>query len=78
MPDFEICECGDYRHQHKDGEGPCDLNGLGHGGAPACGKFRPVEVQISCNSHERIYEDGSGYICRNCGADMDPDFYDED
>lgn len=30
-----------------------------------------------CNQHERIYEDGSGYICRNCGVDMDPDFYDE-
>ena len=24
-----------------------------------------------CNGHERIYEDGSGYICRHCGADMD-------
>ncbi len=25
----------------------------------------------TCNSHERIYEDGSGYICRHCGMDMD-------
>lgn len=25
----------------------------------------------SCNSHERIHEDGSGYICRYCGIDMD-------
>jgi hypothetical protein len=24
-----------------------------------------------CNGHERIYEDGSGYICRHCGEDMD-------
>lgn len=28
---------------------------------------------VSCNGHERIYEDGSGYICRHCGADMDDD-----
>lgn len=25
----------------------------------------------TCNSHERVYEDGSGYICRHCCADMD-------
>lgn len=25
----------------------------------------------SCNGHERIHEDGSGYICRHCGIDMD-------
>jgi hypothetical protein len=37
---YDLCECGDYRHQHKDGEGECSLNGLGHGGAPACLKFR--------------------------------------
>lgn len=24
-----------------------------------------------CNGHERIYEDGSGYVCRHCGMDMD-------
>jgi hypothetical protein len=34
--------------------------------------MRP-EAPVSCNRHERIYEDGSGYICRNCGADMDSD-----
>ncbi len=28
-------------------------------------------VPVSCNGHERIYEDGSGYICRHCGIDMD-------
>lgn len=27
----------------------------------------------SCNGHERVYEDGSGYICRHCGMDMDED-----
>lgn len=25
----------------------------------------------TCNGHECIYEDGSGYICRHCGVDMD-------
>jgi hypothetical protein len=31
----------------------------------------PAKVDVSCNVHERIYEDGSGYICRHCGTDMD-------
>lgn len=26
----DICFCGDYRHQHPN-NGPCALNGLGHG-----------------------------------------------
>jgi hypothetical protein len=26
---------------------------------------------LTCNAHERVYEDGSGYICRHCGIDMD-------
>jgi hypothetical protein len=25
---YEICECGDYRHQHVDGTGRCKLNEL--------------------------------------------------
>jgi hypothetical protein len=42
---FDICECGDYRCQHKDGVGPCDLNkypnngGISHGNK-ACLSFR--------------------------------------
>lgn len=31
----------------------------------------PDRKRLSCNGHERIYEDGSGYICRHCGIDMD-------
>ncbi len=34
-----ICVCGDYRYQHKGNTGACELNGLGHGGAPACHEF---------------------------------------
>lgn len=37
--EFDLCECGDYRHQHEGGTGACKLNGLGHGGAPSCYKF---------------------------------------
>lgn len=36
---FDLCECGDYRHQHEGDAGPCRLNVLGHGGAPSCHKF---------------------------------------
>lgn len=30
-----------------------------------------LKAAPTCNGHERVYEDGSGYICRHCGADMD-------
>jgi hypothetical protein len=36
---LDVCVCGDYRKQHKDGVGACMCNGLGHGGAPACYRF---------------------------------------
>lgn len=26
--DYDECFCGDYRHQHKDGTGPCLLGKL--------------------------------------------------
>lgn len=39
---FDICRCGDYRHQH-DAHG-CRLNGLGHGGAPPCRRFERSET----------------------------------
>lgn len=31
----------------------------------------------SCNGHEHVYEDGSGYICRHCGVDMDDEHSDD-
>lgn len=39
---YDICECGDYREQHEGPEnrGRCKLNGIGHGVAPHCGKWR--------------------------------------
>ena len=40
---YDVCECGDYRHQHEDGTGACCFNrpdGIGHGGAANCNKFR--------------------------------------
>ena len=42
---FDACRCGDYRHQHKDGRGPCVFNGRGpdacHGNED-CMKFESV------------------------------------
>lgn len=39
--DFDICKCGDFRHQHEDGSGPCGFNKphMGHHGAPDCERF---------------------------------------
>lgn len=37
-----------------------------------------LERVPTCNSHELIYEDGSGYICRHCGKDLSCDPDDED
>lgn len=44
--DFDICRCGDYRHQH-DERGTCRLNGLGHGGAGPCHRFERTETAAS-------------------------------
>ena len=40
--DFDICECGDYRRQHKDDWGTCSVCGEGPtGGSPLpCRQFR--------------------------------------
>lgn len=29
-----------------------------------------IQPYPNCNSHELIYEDGSGYVCRHCGKDL--------
>jgi hypothetical protein len=43
MSDFDVCECGDYRHQHENGEGRCKMpDDLCHGFQP-CLKFRLAE-----------------------------------
>jgi hypothetical protein len=44
--DLEICYCGDYRWQHKEGKGACSLNGLGHPLGP-CMAFRPSGISAS-------------------------------
>lgn len=38
--DLDLCMCGDFRSDHRNGKGPCSLNQLGHGGAPNCNRFR--------------------------------------
>jgi hypothetical protein len=46
--DFDICECGDYRHQHENGTGRCKMpDDLCHGFKP-CLKFRLTEGAHSC------------------------------
>ena len=42
---YDVCECGDYRGDHKGGKGECFFNAPdgGHGGAPKCNRFRFVE-----------------------------------
>lgn len=41
--DFDICECGDYRHQHENGIGRCKMpDDLCHGLEP-CLTFRLAE-----------------------------------
>lgn len=35
---FDVCECGDYRHQHVDGSGRCKLGSLCT--PTPCQKFR--------------------------------------
>lgn len=38
LPDFDVCYCGDYRHQHVNGSGKCKLEDLCWPGR--CQKFR--------------------------------------
>lgn len=42
LPNFDVCDCGDYRHQHVNGEGRCKLGSLC---TPApCLKFRLTSI----------------------------------
>jgi hypothetical protein len=51
---FDICECGDYRHQHVDGIGRCRLGSLC---APSqCQKFR----LFRCESPTSLIAKGEG------------------
>lgn len=43
----ELCECGDRKFEHVNGDGACNLNGLGHGILASepenrCNSFRPT------------------------------------
>jgi len=38
---FEVCECGDFRHQHEDDRGICEVASCGDGFPDGrCKKFR--------------------------------------
>jgi hypothetical protein len=73
MEDLTQTHTGLYEH-------PEDLdvfcNSCGVSGAAL--KTTPCTPKISCNGHQRIYEDGVGYECRHCGADLNDDDDDED
>lgn len=38
---YEVCECGDFRHQHVNGTGASTLNWDNFKGVESCVKFRP-------------------------------------
>lgn len=43
--DYDICQCGDFRHQHEDGTGWCRMpNDVCHGFQP-CLRFR-LEMRV--------------------------------
>lgn len=46
---YDVCKCGDYRRDHKDGHGACMFNGtefdLTHGGKD-CRKFHLASAAV--------------------------------
>lgn len=59
---LDVCECGDYRHQHKNGKGRCLLGDLCT--PTPCQKFRffrgPSENEITYGPGRRVPHHGSG------------------
>lgn len=55
----DICECGDYRYQHKANIGACNLNGLGHGlpfGLGKCMQFRlAISIYPTYDPYDHLY-----------------------
>ena len=41
--DFDVCECGDYRHQHENGTGKCRMRDDACHGFKPCLSFRLSE-----------------------------------
>jgi hypothetical protein len=57
QPDpFDVCRCGDYRHQH-DERGICRLNGLGHGGAGPCHRYDRSETAAAYRERHGLAAD---------------------
>lgn len=51
----DVCECGDYRHQH-DERGVCKFNkpgNVGHGGGANCDKFILSERHDALKTDEK-------------------------
>ena len=47
MPeDYDVCACGDYRHQHFEGHGRCRMPDDGCHGFKSCESFRLREKCI--------------------------------
>lgn len=51
MNPFDVCRCGDYRHQHVNGEGSCMLRELCVLGK--CSKFEFSELQTAADQKLR-------------------------
>ena len=62
LQDFDTCACGDYRKDHKDGDGPCAFNhipGNVHGQSQ-CFKFRLSKTAVTIPAPYVAQHDG-GY-----------------
>jgi len=54
-----LCECGDRKSEHENGEGACKLNGLGHGlpsweAANNCTGYKPTGIRESDNETVQV------------------------
>ena len=69
LDDFDECECGDYRHQHEDGTGACNIS-WGHRHVGICKSFRLFKVATEIPEAYKDYEDNKATpeICQACAG----------
>lgn len=48
---FDVCRCGDYRHEHKNGEGACTLGVLCR--PTPCSQFEYSELSTTADQKRR-------------------------
>lgn len=63
LSDFDVCYCGDYRRDHKDGKGACSFNspsGVGHPGGLRCYSFKLAKAAHMIPEHIRKIQENDG------------------